>query len=71
MDIKAGYEISLKSFITELGVPERLTIDGSKEHNTPGTEFVKIFQRNDIQLTRTELEHPNYNPSEGVDREVQ
>ena len=30
---------SLRTFVTELGVPEELTVDGSKEQKSPGTEF--------------------------------
>ena len=33
--------IALKTFIAELAVPERLTIDVSKDQNAPGTEFIK------------------------------
>ena len=51
--------IELKTFIIELGFPERLNIDGSKYQNSLGTEFMKIFQRNDIQVTRTEPKRPN------------
>ena len=39
---------ALKTFVTELGVPEELTVDGSKEQNSPGTVFMKCCQRNDI-----------------------
>jgi hypothetical protein len=67
---KADAGIALKTFITELGVPESLTIDGSKEHNSKGTEFMKKCRRNDIRVTRTEPEHPNQNPAEGVIQEV-
>ena len=31
---------TLKTFVMELVVPEELTIDGSKEKNSPGTEFM-------------------------------
>ena len=58
--------IALKKLITDLVVPERLTIDGSKKYNAPGTEFMKICRRNDIQFTRTETEHLNQNPEETV-----
>ena len=68
---KADAGQALKTFVMELGVPEELTVDGSKEQNIPGTEFVKCFWRNDISLTRTDPERPNQNPSEGLIREVQ
>ena len=58
----------LKIFVMEIGVPEELTFDGSKEQNSPGTEFMKCCQRNDISLTKTNSEKPNQNPSEGVVR---
>ena len=45
--------VSLKTLIKDLGVPECLTVDGSKEKNASGTEFMKIFQSNIIQFTRT------------------
>ena len=48
--------IALKTFITELGVPGRITIDSYKEHNAPGTDFMKIFQRNNNQVKITEKE---------------
>ena len=62
--------LALKAFILELGVPEELTIDGSKEQTKPNTEFMKCCRRNDIKVHRTEPERPNQNPAEGVIREV-
>ncbi len=70
MQRKADAGLALKTFVMELGVPEELTIDGSKEQNMPGTEFMKCCRRNDIKVTRTEPERPNQNPAEGVIREV-
>jgi hypothetical protein len=67
---KADAGLALKSFIMEFGVPEDLTIDGSKEQNSKGTEFMKSCRRNNIQITRTEPERSNQNPAEGVIREV-
>ena len=37
IDRKSDSCISLESLFTEIGIPERITIDGSKEQNTPGT----------------------------------
>jgi hypothetical protein len=51
---KADAGLALKSFIMEFGVPDDLTIDGSKEQNSKGTEFMKSCRRNNIQVTRTE-----------------
>ena len=43
----------LRMFVMELGVPEELKSDLSKEKNSPGTEFMKCCRRNYIPLTRT------------------
>jgi hypothetical protein len=61
---------ALREFCNELGVPDELTIDGSREQNAPGTEFMKTCRKNDIRVTRSEPERPNQNPAEGVIREV-
>jgi hypothetical protein len=34
---KVDAGLALKTFIMELGVPEDLTVDGSKEHNSKGS----------------------------------
>jgi hypothetical protein len=70
MQKKSDAGQALKTFVRELGVPEELTIDGSKEQNKPGTDFMKCCRRNDIKVKTTEPEHPNHNPAEGVIREV-
>ena len=67
---KADAGQALKMFVVELGFPEKLKVNGSKEQNSPGTDFMKFYWRNDILLTRTEPERPNHNPVEGVIREV-
>ena len=67
---KADAGQALKTFVMELGVPDELTIDGSKEQNMPGTVFMKCCRKNDIKVTTTEPERPNQNPAEGVIREV-
>jgi hypothetical protein len=61
---------ALKTFVLELGVPEELTVDGSKQQTMPGTEFMKCCRRNDIKAHRIEPERPNQNPAEGVIWEV-
>ena len=43
MDRKADAGLESKEFITEIGFPEQLTIDSSKEQNTFGTDLLKIF----------------------------
>ena len=67
---KADAGQALKTFVMELGAPEELTIDGAKEMNGPGTEFMKCCRRNDIKVHTSEAEHPNQSPSEGVIREI-
>jgi hypothetical protein len=67
---KADAGQALKTFVMELGAPEELTVDGAKEMNPPGTEFMKCCRRNDIKAHTTEAEHPNQSPSEGVIREI-
>jgi hypothetical protein len=47
---KADAGQALKTFVMELGAPEELTIDGAKEMNLPGTEFMKCCRRNDIKV---------------------
>ena len=52
---------ALKTFSMELDVPKELMVDVSKEKNSPDTDFMKCFWRNDILLTRTKPETSNYN----------
>ena len=42
----AGQE--MKTFVMILGVPEELTVNGPREPNIPGTEFMECCQRNDL-----------------------
>ena len=42
MDRKSDAAIELKTFTKDLGIPESLTIGGSKDKSAPGTEFMKI-----------------------------
>ena len=62
MSKKADARQALNTFVTELGVPEELIVNGSKNHNSPGTEFMKCFWMNSISLTRTDSYRPNHNP---------
>ena len=64
VDRKSDAGITLKTFITQIGVSERLTIGGAKDQNSPGTYYMKFFRSNDTQVTRTEPERPNHNPEE-------
>jgi hypothetical protein len=61
---------ALREFVLEYGSPDDVTINGSKEQNAKGTEFMKTCQPNDVRVTRTEPERPNQNPAEGVIHEV-
>ena len=58
-------------FMMELGVLEEVKVDGSKDKNSPGTEFMKCCWSNDILLTRNNPERPNQKPEEGVIMEFQ
>ncbi len=70
MASKKDAGIALRTFIMDLGVPEHLTVDGSKEQTGKQTEFVKQCRKHDITLIRTEPERSNQNPAEGVIREI-
>ena len=50
MDKKADAGQALKTFMMELGVPEELTVDGSREQTSPGTEFRNFKTLGKIQL---------------------
>ena len=65
---KAGQ--ALKTFVMDFSVPEEHTVDRSKEKNVPGNGFMKWCQRNDISLTKTDLDRPNQTPEEGVIMEI-
>ena len=65
---KADARQALKIFVMKIGFPEYLTVDGSKEQNSPGTELMKCCRRNEIFLKRTDTERPNQNSAEGVIR---
>jgi transposase len=70
MAMKKAAGLSLQEFCNEFGVPDELTIDGSKEQNAPGTEFTENCRKMDIRVTGTEPACPNQNPVEGAIREV-
>jgi hypothetical protein len=53
---KADAGLALETFSMELGVPGDLKIDGSKEQNSPGTEFMKTAEE-------TTSESPEQNQS--------
>ena len=70
MDSKSKAGDALRLFCQELGVPEKLTFDGSKEQNGKGTEFMRQIRRHDIDYHVTEADLHNQNPAEGVIREI-
>ena len=70
MDSKSKAGDALRVFCQEFGVPEHLTIDGSKEQTKKGTEFMKQIRKNNIDYHITEPERHNQNPAEGVIREI-
>ena len=57
-------------FITDYGVPLKMTFDGSKEQTMPGTEFMKKVRKYDVDYHISEVNRSNQNPGEGVIREL-
>jgi Reverse transcriptase (RNA-dependent DNA polymerase) len=70
MDTKAKAGAALREFISEFGVPELLTFDGSREQMGKNTEFMKTVKRHDIDYHISEPYQPNQNAAEGVIREA-
>ena len=64
---KAGE--ALRVFCQEFGVPERLTMDGTKEQIGSNSEFMYQI-RNGIDFHIIDPERHNQNPTEGVIREI-
>ena len=60
----------LGEFITDYGVPLKMTFDGSKEQTLTGTEFMKKIRKYDTNYHISEPDRPNKNPAEGVIREL-
>ena len=56
-------------FITDYGVPLKMTFDGSKEQTLPNTTFMKKVRKYDIDWHVSEVDRSNQNPGEGVIRE--
>jgi hypothetical protein len=61
---------ALKMFVLELGVPEELTINGSKEQTKPNTDFMKVAPRTTSVHTGLSAGATESNPAEGVIWEV-
>ena len=67
---KSDAGIGLNSFITDYGVPDLLTFDGSKEQVKPISEFQKAVRKYNIKTRVIEPNRPSQNPVEGVIREL-
>ena len=68
MDSKSKAGDALCLFWQDIGVPERLTFDGSKEQGQAGTEFMKYIRTHSIDYHILEANLHNQNPVEGVIR---
>ena len=64
MDSKGKAGDALRLFCQEFGVPEKLTMDGSKEQTGKHTEFMKQVRKHDIDYHIIEPDSPNQNPCE-------
>ena len=56
---------SLTTFISEFGVPERLTVDGAKVQIGPNTSFMKTIKKEQIDYHVSHPRRPDENPAEG------
>ena len=70
MDSKGKAGDALRLFCQELGVPEKLTFDGSKEQTEKNTQFMKQIRTHNIDYHISEPNLHNQNPVEGVIREL-
>ena len=64
MDKKSKAGDALRLFCQEIGVPERLTFDGSKEQTMKGTEFMKQVRTHNIDYHIAEADMHNQNQVE-------
>ena len=53
----------LSEFITDYGVPLKMTFDRSKEQTMPGTDFMNKIRKYDIDYHLSEPDSPNQNPA--------
>ena len=58
----------LSEFITDYGVPLKMTFYGYKKQTLPGTDFMKKIRKYDIDYHISEPDRPNKNPAEGAIR---
>ncbi|MEO6564809.1 MAG: hypothetical protein ABIO63_02135, partial [Casimicrobiaceae bacterium] len=70
MDRKSKAGKALRLFCKEFGVPEQLTLDGSKEQTGKNTGFMRQVRKNDINYHVIEPNRHNQNPAEGVIQEI-
>ena len=69
MDTKRKAGDVLCTFCQELGIPNKLTFDGSKEQGQRKTEVMKQIRKKDIDFHVIEPDRHNQNPCEGGIRE--
>ena len=60
----------LQDFISDFGVPERLTFDGAQAQVGQHTQFMRTIQRHNINYHVSSQRRPNENPAEATIREV-
>ena len=70
MDRKGKSGEALRVFYQEFVVPERLTMDGTKEQIGSNSEFMHHIRKNGIDFHFIEPERHNQNPEEGVIRDI-
>ena len=61
---------SLSSFISDFGVPEKLTYDGAAVQVGRHTTFQEVIRKNEIQAHVSGPRRPDENPAEGFIREI-
>ncbi len=62
---------ALKNFLRDYGVPDTMTMDGSKEQTARGSEFEDRRRKTHITPVITLPQRPNNNPREVVIRDLQ
>jgi hypothetical protein len=70
METKRYAGKALKEFINEIGIPELLTFDGSKEQTAKNSEFMQTVRKYDIDYHISKPYQPKQNPAERVIREL-
>ena len=70
MEHKSSAGQSLKQFISDFGIPDKLVCDGAAEQVGKRTEFQAMVQKHAIDLHVTEPHRHNQSKVEGVVREI-